>query len=169
MTTLQLASWNANGLNGPVKRAACLDLLQRNHIDIAFIQETHLKTSDVQRFANRQYYVAASASTDSKTRGSLILLKRSLSITILDKYGSEDGRISYIKSIIAGRKLAFISVYAPNHFEPIFFTTLSEILLEMRDFGIIMGADMNAVVNPVLDCSGSVGHCSHSQSSASAF
>lgn len=168
MTTLQLASWNTNGLNGPVKRAACLDLLRRNHIDIAFIQESHLKASDVQRFANRHYYVAASASVDSKTRGSLIVLKRSLSITILDKFGSVDGRISYITTIIAGRKLAFMSVYAPNQVDPIFFTTLTEIMSNMHDFAIIMGADMNAVINPALDCSSPAGHCSHSQSSISA-
>lgn len=67
----------------------------------------------------------------SKIRGSLVVLKRSLSITILDTFGSEDGRISYIKTVIAGCKLAFISVYAPNQSDPIFFTTLSEILSEM--------------------------------------
>lgn len=168
MTTLQLASWNTNGLNGPVKRAACLDLLRRNHVDIAFIQESHLKTSDVQRFANRQYYVAASASTDSKTRGSLIVLKRSLSITILGKFGSEDGRISYIKSIIAGCKLVFVSVYAPNQIDSLFFTTLSEILTELHDFRIIMGADMNTVVDPALDRSSSAGkHSDYHPSSTS--
>uniref|UniRef100_A0A3Q1FVW2 exodeoxyribonuclease III n=1 Tax=Acanthochromis polyacanthus TaxID=80966 RepID=A0A3Q1FVW2_9TELE len=167
MTTLQLASWNTNGLNEPVKRAACLDLLHRNHIDIAFIQESHLKTLVVQRFANRQYHVAAFASVDSKTRGSLIVLKRSLPITILEKFGTEDGRISYIKSIIAGCRIAFISVYAPNQLEPLFFTALSEILIEMHDFAIIMGADMNAVIDPVLDRSGPACHCSHSQSSLS--
>lgn len=168
MTTLQLASWNTNGLNGPGKRTAYLDLLSNNHIDIAFIQESHLKATDVQRFANRQYYVAASASVDSKTTGALIVLKRSMSITILDEFGSEDGRISYIKTIIAGRKLAFMSVYAPNQFDPTFFTPLSEIMSEMYDFAIIMGADMNAVVNPALDRSSPAGHCSHSQSSISA-
>ena len=120
MTTSQLASWNRNGLNGPVKCAACLDLLHRNHIDIAFIQESHLKATDVQRFANRQLNVAASVSVDSKIHGSLIVLKHSLSITILDQFGSEDGHISYIKTIIAGCKLAFMSVYAPNQFNLIY-------------------------------------------------
>lgn len=63
----------------------------------------------------------------SKTCGSLVVLKRFLTKTIPDKFGSEDGCISYIKTIIAGHKLAFMSVYAPNGFDPIFFTTLFEI------------------------------------------
>lgn len=70
---------------------------------------------------NKHYYVAASASLDTKTRGSLVVLKRNVSMTILEKFGSEDGRIYYIKTIISGRKFAFISVYAPFQYEPQFF------------------------------------------------
>lgn len=101
---LHVISWNVNGLNGQIKRTACLDLLCRQLVDIAFIQESHLRTADAHRFANKHYYVAASASLKSKTRGSLIVLKRNLSLYILDTFGSEDGRVADIKTIISGRK-----------------------------------------------------------------
>lgn len=95
--------------------------------------------------------MVASASRVTKTRGSLVELKRNLSISILDKSGSEDGRISYIKTIIAGCKFAFISVYAPSQYELGFFPSLTATLLQLRGFSLILGADMNCFVNLKLD------------------
>ena len=100
MTSLQLASWNTRGLNGPVKRSACLDFLHRKNIDMAFVQESHLKAADAHRFANRFDCVAAYVSWFPH---SFI----SLSINILEKSGSTDGQISLIKTIIEGYKIAF--------------------------------------------------------------
>uniref|UniRef100_A0A3Q3ETQ5 exodeoxyribonuclease III n=1 Tax=Kryptolebias marmoratus TaxID=37003 RepID=A0A3Q3ETQ5_KRYMA len=151
MTKLHVISWNVNGLNGQIKRAACLDFLRRHSVDIAFIQESHLRSIDTQRFANKFYYTAASASLSSKNRGSLIVLKRNLSLNILGKYGSEDGRVSYIKTIIAGHKFAFISIYAPSLYEPDFFSKLISVLTQIHDYSFIIGADMNACVNLTLD------------------
>lgn len=148
---MHVISWNVNGLNGQIKRTACLDLLRRQHVDVAFIQESHLRTIDVRRFSNKHYHVAASASLDIKTRGSLVVLRRNLPITVLGQFGSEDGRISYIKTIISGRKFAFISVYAPSQYEPEFFPRLTEVLLHLQDFSLILGADMNCYANVILD------------------
>lgn len=151
MTKLQFASFNTNGLNNPVKRTACLDLLRRHKVDVAFRQESHLRRNDVSRFSNKTYYVAASSSFTSKTRGSLVVLRRTLSFTILESYGDGDGRVSYIKTILAGRKVAFVSIYAPNVFDSEFFIHLTDLLSSILEFSLILGADMNAVVNPTLD------------------
>lgn len=165
MAKLHVISWNINGLNGQFKRAACLDVLRRQLVDVAFIQESHLRTKDTQRFANKYYYVAASASLNSKTRGSLIVLKRSLSLNIVGKYGSEDGRVSYIKTIISGRKFAFISIYAPSQYEPDFFPKLTTVLAQLHDFSLIIGSDMNACLSLALDKS--VQHSTSTQLRAS--
>lgn len=69
ITTLQFASFNTNRLYNPVKCAAYLDLLRRHLVDVAFIQEFHLRSNNISRFSNRYYYVAASVSFTSKTRG----------------------------------------------------------------------------------------------------
>lgn len=52
MTKLHFASFITNGLNNPVKRTACLDLLHRHKVDVAFVQESHLSRNDVSRFSN---------------------------------------------------------------------------------------------------------------------
>ena len=94
MASIKVLSWNVNGLNARIKRTMCLDYLYRHHIDVAFIQESKLQLSHVKRFANRQYYTVASSSFDSKSRGSLVVLKRNRSLSILGKFSSSDGRIA---------------------------------------------------------------------------
>uniref|UniRef100_A0A3Q2QK15 Endonuclease/exonuclease/phosphatase domain-containing protein n=1 Tax=Fundulus heteroclitus TaxID=8078 RepID=A0A3Q2QK15_FUNHE len=85
MSKLCIASWNINGLNAPIKRSMCLDWLKRHSID-------------VQRLSNRHYYTSAAATFNSKSRGALVVLRRSLSLTIVGSYVSEDSRLAYIKN-----------------------------------------------------------------------
>ncbi len=80
MHTLNILSLNVNGLNSAVKRTRVLEYLHRKSISCALIQETHLKRSDVARFQNKYYKLAAfsSAQNTSKTKGVLILVNRKL-------------------------------------------------------------------------------------------
>lgn len=49
MFPLNIFSWNTKGLNIAIKRASCLDILFRNQIQIAMLQETHLLQKDIHR------------------------------------------------------------------------------------------------------------------------
>lgn len=98
--------------------------------DVAFIQESHLKPADKYRLVNRHYYTAAAA-LNSKSRGALVLLRRSLSLTIIETYGSEDGRIAYIKTNINDLKVALLCIYAPNQFSSDFFEAVSKTLCNL--------------------------------------
>ena len=162
MTNITVLSLNVNGLNGPKKRTSILDLLHRKNIDIALLQESHLKVEDVPRCNNRFYRVAASASLSSKTKGVLILVRRSFQIDILDQGNCTSGRIAHITTILDGRKIAFISAYAPSEGDPNFFSYLSDYLLPLSEYEIVLGADMNAVMCCFLDRSSQ--QQSHSQS-----
>ncbi len=75
MHTLNILSLNVNGLNSAVKRTRVLEYLHRKSISCALIQETHLKQSDVARFQNKYYKLAAfSCAKGVKLRGCLSLL-----------------------------------------------------------------------------------------------
>lgn len=161
MTELNILSCNINGLNGPHKRTGFLELLRQRKVDIALIQESHLRKNDVHRCNNKFYEVVSFAATDNKTKGVLIIVKRKLNISILDKKGDDDGRITCIKTLIDNRKVAFLSVYAPCSPDPAFFSELSTYLTDLTDFEIVMGTDMNAVMSHDLDRSG--GKFSYSQ------
>ena len=78
-------------------------------------------------------------------------------MSILETFGSSDGRISYVKAFIAGHKICLLSIYAPNQFEPEFYKYVIELLTELQNnFAVIIGADMNATLNPVLDRSSQI-------------
>ncbi len=74
MHTLNILSLNVNGLNSAVKRTRVLEYLHRKSISCALIQETHLKQSDVARFHNKYYKLAAFLALKIKLRGCLSLL-----------------------------------------------------------------------------------------------
>ncbi len=72
-----------------------LNFLRRRKIDIVLVQESHLKEEDIRRCNNTFYEVVSHSSSDTKTKGVLILVWRTLNINILDKGCDTDGRITY--------------------------------------------------------------------------
>lgn len=50
-----------------------------------------------------------------------------------------------MKTIIENKKIAFLSVYAPNNFDADFYVRLSNIMHELSDYRLTVGADFNAV------------------------
>ncbi len=84
-----------NGLNSAVKRTRVLEYLHRKSISCALIQETHLKQSDVARFQNKYYKLAAFSCALNKTKGVLILVNRKLNLTI-EHLGSDEKICFYL-------------------------------------------------------------------------
>jgi len=166
MVKLSILSYNVRGLNAKVKRVKCLDLLRRKNVDIAFVQETHLREGDVSCFQNKQYKVVASDCGSSNSRGTVILTKRSLALEVEKINKGTTGRIAYLCTSIYGKKVAFVSVYAPAVFDPLFFPELTKELLSLLDYELIVGGDMNAVCDLNLDRS--TLSVSHTQRAASA-
>ncbi len=95
MHTLNILSLNVNGLNSAVKRIRVLEYLHRKSISCALIQETHLKQSDVARFQNKYYKLAAFSCALNKTKGVLILVNRKLNLTIEHLGSDEKGRFVF--------------------------------------------------------------------------
>lgn len=62
-----------------------------------------------------------------------------------------DGRIAFMKPIIGNKIIAFLSIYAPNCYDPIFYSRLSNIMQELADYQLIIGADFNSVWDHSLD------------------
>lgn len=83
----------------------CLYWLKRHKIDVAFIQESYFKHPDKQRLSNRYYYTSAVATFNSKSRGALVVLRHSLSLTITGHYESEVGRIAYITTNVYSQRI----------------------------------------------------------------
>lgn len=151
MADYTAVSWNINGGNGPIKRAKCLDLLHRKKIQIAFIQETHLKPVDVHRFQNKHFKVLASSCVTNKTKGVLILVNRKLSLTLHNTGGDSEGRFCYAYLTLNNNKFCFASLYGPNDFDQTFFDYAKLELLQFGDTKLVLGGDFNLTVDPTLD------------------
>ncbi len=147
MHTLNILSLNVNGLNSAVKRTRVLEYLHRKSISCALIQEAHLKQSDVARFQNKYYKLAAFSSAQNKT----ILVNRKLNLTIEHLGSDEKGRFVFIQCKIYNNRLALVSIYGPNETDSTFLTQISKTLLEEIDCPLVVGGDFNAVINPALD------------------
>jgi len=160
MDNLNTFIWNAGGLNIPHKRTSVLGLLQRKGVDVALISETHLLKADIGRLANRFYHA------NNKTRGVAIVAKRNLNIKVLDVWADLTGQITIAKVEYSNRKIALISLYAPNTFNAEFYKTLTAVMLELPDFAFIVGGDFNAVWDPAIDRSGASETANQRQSSA---
>ena len=151
MTFLNFLTLNVRGLNSPVKRIKCLDYLKRKNVDIAFIQETHLKSSDVNRFQNKNVKVLSSSSASNKTKGTLIVVRRRLELTLRTVGSDNDGRFCYAVVTLKGSKFCLASIYAPNTFNTNFFNSIKSTLLNFSDSILILAGDFNLIIDPVLD------------------
>lgn len=72
-----------------------------------------------------------------------MVLKRKLPFNIVERYSCEEGRVSYIKTVIAGMNLAFLSIYAPSHFDPNILPALTTTLMRIQDCFLIIGVDIS--------------------------
>ncbi len=145
MHTLNILSLNVNGLNSAVKRTRVLEYLHRKSIYCALIQETHLKQSDVARFQNKYYKLAAFSCALNKTKGVLILVNRKLNLTIEHLGSDEKGRFVFIRCKIYNNRLALVSIYGPNETDSallsshtVFLTQISKTLLEEIDCPLVV-------------------------------
>lgn len=89
------------------------------------------------------------AAADNKTKGVLIIVRRILNISIQDRNGDNAGRITYIKTVVENRKIAFLLVYTPCSPDPTFVSKLSTYLTDLME--IVKGTDMNHVMSHDLD------------------
>lgn len=56
-----------------------------------------------------------------------------------------------MRTSIYGTKVAFISIYAPAVFEDSFYPDLTEELLKLTEYELVLGGDMNVACNLDLD------------------
>ena len=120
-------------------------------MDVALIQESHLTSKSVKSFSNSKYEVVASSSVDDKTKGVLIAVRRSLDLNIIDIGGDNEGRIAFVKVIMSNMKFIFVSAYAPADYDKKLYSELSNLLMNSLDYYLVIGADMNTIIDPMLN------------------
>ena len=145
-----LVSLSIDGLNDHLKRTVLIDWLKCMKADIVCLQETHAASHrTIQGWFRNSGFRVAFSSTSVKRCGTAILVKELYAITQVRK--DDDGRFSQVEVDLAGDKLWFISLYAPNTnpSRNAFFSSLPD-FIDLAVPTFICG-DFNAVFDPDLD------------------
>lgn len=101
-----ITTLNVKGLNSPPKHISILVFSCRYKIDIALLQENHLKPADVARMPNKHYKPVVASGEGSLTKGVLILMRRQIALQT-ERAGTEySGSLAYCCTTIQGQRVA---------------------------------------------------------------
>lgn len=151
---IRVLTFNCNGLNNRVKAKHILSVLMKSQADIIFLQETQLKKSPLSVLKPPWFPFQFQAPDSSKSCGVAILILAKLHIFGKDQAIDPEGRYLFLNVHIEGEPFTLTSLYAPNE-KPLEF--LGKCLHSLQSFAcgpLIVGGDLNCLMDPKLDCSG---------------
>ena len=158
MTDLNIISQNVNGLNNYIKRRKILQQLEKEKGDILFLQETHLTQEEhkkLGRIANAQIY---SSSYTSSRRGVATIIKNHVPFqqtkTIVDK----EGRFVLVLGKIENVEITLINIYYPPDEKAQFMNEMIDLIVTQGKGMVIIGGDLNLVLNPNVDSTAGIKH-----------
>jgi len=72
----RFVSWNVRGVNGTIKRGRVFSHLKQLKADINFLQETHLKTSEISRIKRPWMSHVFHSKFSARARGAAIIISK---------------------------------------------------------------------------------------------
>ena len=121
MNSLNLLSWNVNGIRAIEKKGALKEVLEKKKPDLLFLQETKANPKQLSDFLvkNGKYWTFYNSANKKGYSGTAIWVKKKLALETFFLKGingenDEEGRVSTVKTKIKAKKYAFISAYMPN-------------------------------------------------------
>lgn len=140
---VKFISWNINGCGSPAKRKKVLGTyLKNNQADIVFIQESHMKGKEAEKFKAGWVGHIFHSSYSSKRNGVIILIHKNISFVLLKQRNDSEGWILCLEAIVEGTKMVLCNIYAPNKSDPPFFYELNH-MLGNSEGQIILAGDGN--------------------------
>ncbi|KAG9467622.1 hypothetical protein GDO78_014583 [Eleutherodactylus coqui] len=154
MDDLRITSFNVRGLNTPEKRHGVALLPKRHATKILLLQETHYKGDRCFALPGKQFAQSFhSTYTASASRGVSILFHKTVSFICNSQYTGGEGRVLFLKGTINNKQITIANLYAPNTDQASWLISQLEVLKHFAVGQIILGGDINATLNPILDSS----------------
>jgi exonuclease III/uncharacterized protein (UPF0305 family) len=146
---LKFVSLNCQGIGCAKKRRDLFHYLRLKKYDIMFLQDTHIKRSLVKFVGSEWGYHAYFSCYTSNSRGVAILINNSFEYKKLRVIEGERG--NYVLVVVEMNKYLLASIYGPNEDNPDFYDNLTEKIIEANCDYIILGGDLNLVMDPLKD------------------
>ena len=151
-TNLRITSLNARGLISDMKRKKIFLWLEKQAVDITFLQETHCTKTNLEKISKdwggRSYF---GLTNSCHSRGVGILFKPSLDIEILNTVSRNDGRAMLMNITSNDSILTIVNIYAPNKEQERmnYFTGITTWIMENATSldNLIIGGDLNICMN----------------------
>lgn len=156
-------SWNVRGVNQPLKCNRVLSHLLNLKGSVVFLQETHLKDADQQRLKRSWVGQIFHSKFNARARGTAILINKNTPFIVSGTMADSNGRYTIVTGSPFNTPLILANIYAPNWDNPNFFIDVLNSLPQVDSHHLILGGDMNMVMDQVLDRS-STKHFSISKS-----
>uniref|UniRef100_A0AAQ5XER2 exodeoxyribonuclease III n=1 Tax=Amphiprion ocellaris TaxID=80972 RepID=A0AAQ5XER2_AMPOC len=135
-------------MNHPIKCNKILSHLHHLKGNVVFLQETHLKNSDHQRLKRSWVGQIFHSKFNSRARGTAILIDKNTPFIVSNTITDSNGRYIIVTGSLYNTPLILANIYAPNWDNHKFY---SDLLPQVDSHYLILGGDMNMVMNPVLD------------------
>ncbi len=119
-----LISWNTKGMNKAVKIRKVMMQMQHLKGDIIFLQETHLKTSDVQRIKRAWMSHVFHSKFSAKARGAAIIISKNIQFESIQVIEDVNGRYVMVSGLLQNLPEVLVSIYALNWDDEQFFLKL---------------------------------------------
>lgn len=149
-SAVRFTSWNVKGLNGPVKRGKILSHIKNLKTDIAFLQETHLRSSDQLRLKKHWVGQIFHSSFNTKARGTAVRMHKRIQFTSSSFISDPQGRYVIVSGQLFHIPVLLVNIYAPN-WDAGFVQRVVCQLPDLNTRLLILGGDFNCVMDPNLD------------------
>ncbi len=152
LNNLKHCSWNVKGLHKPVKRRTVLSFLKREHVDLAFLQETHLEENkDLPKLQHTWIGEVFMMSYASNSGGVDVLINKNIAFRSTNFLKDRGGSYVIIRGILFGKSITFMNIYCPPGHPTDFRTKAFADFEELTsDYSYVAG-DFNCHINPQLD------------------
>jgi exonuclease III len=151
MSSTEICTFNVKCLASTNKRDRVLCWLNQQTISIALLQEIHYNsnTDDTENWSAK--WNGKSYSSGNSTYSLGVGINTSCNCKILEYQEIIVGRMQRIKLEIEEKVINIFNVYAPNNDDINFFNILETNLDKFSDEILLVGGDVNTVINHSLD------------------
>ena len=152
MNSIRILSMNCRGLAEQKKRRDVMHYIRNSNFNVVFLQDTHITLDRVSYFNSLWKGKCYHSCFSSRSRGSCILFSTNTQHDVIKEINSDCGNYVIVICKINTEVFAFISIYGPNSDQPKFFQDIFARLENIQVDHMIMGGDMNFIMNPEMDC-----------------
>lgn len=134
MAVINVISYNVKEINNLVKRRKIFNQLKTLECSAALIQETHWSANEqlkLKRGWVDQIYGASCS--DGKKRGVAVLFSKSVPYSTEKIFEDKDGRYIMVIVTIGGIKMTILNVYGPNEDRPSFIKNVTALKAEWAE------------------------------------